>query len=75
LTFLLGMEALLNMGVTTALLPNKGLPLPFVSYGGSSLLAAMIAIGILINIHRQGVHLRREDLPVIRRKHRWTPQL
>ncbi|MBE7494178.1 MAG: cell division protein FtsW [Verrucomicrobiaceae bacterium] len=75
LTFLLGMEALLNMGVTTALLPNKGLPLPFVSYGGSSLLAAMTAIGILINIHRQGVHLRREDLPVIRRKHRWTPQL
>jgi cell division protein FtsW len=75
LTFLLGMEALLNMGVTTALLPNKGLPLPFVRYGGSSLLAAMIAIGILINIHRQGIHLRREDLPVIRRKHRWTPQL
>ncbi|MBL9131160.1 MAG: cell division protein FtsW [Verrucomicrobiaceae bacterium] len=75
LTFLLGMEALLNMGVTTALLPNKGLPLPFVSYGGSSLLAAMIAIGILINIHRQGVHLSWDQLPVIRRKHRWTPQL
>jgi len=75
LTFLLGMEALLNMGVTTALLPNKGLPLPFVSYGGSSLLAAMIAVGILINIHRQGVHLSREELPIIRRKHRWTPQL
>jgi cell division protein FtsW len=35
----------------------------------------MIAIGILINIHRQGVHLRREDLPVIRRTYRWTPQL
>lgn len=75
LTFLLGMEALLNMGVTTALLPNKGLPLPFVSYGGSSLLAAMIAVGILINIHRQGVHLSRDELPIIRRKHRWTPQL
>jgi cell division protein FtsW len=69
------MEALLNMGVTTALLPNKGLPLPFVSYGGSSLLAAMIAVGILINIHRQGVHLSRAELPIIRRKHRWTPQL
>jgi len=75
LTFLLGLEALLNMGVTTALLPNKGLPLPFVSYGGSSLLAAMAAIGILINIHRQGVHLKWEDLPVIRRSRRWTPQL
>jgi cell division protein FtsW len=75
LTFLLGLEALLNMGVTTALLPNKGLPLPFVSYGGSSLLAAMVAVGILINIHRQGVHLTWSDLPVIRRNHRWTPQL
>lgn len=75
LTFLLGMEALLNMGVTTALLPNKGLPLPFVSYGGSSLVAAMVAVGILINIHRQGVHLTWDQLPVIRRKHRWTPQL
>lgn len=75
LTFMLGLEALLNMGVTTALLPNKGLPLPFVSYGGSSLIAAMTAIGILINIHRQGVHLTRGDLPVIRNNRRWTPQL
>jgi len=75
LSFLLGLEALLNMGVTTALLPNKGLPLPFVSYGGSSLLAAMMAIGILINIHRQGVHLTWDQLPVIRRNRRWTPQL
>jgi cell division protein FtsW len=75
LTFLLGLEALLNMGVTTALLPNKGLPLPFVSYGGSSLLAAMVAVGILINIHRQGVHLTWDQLPVIRRNRRGTPQL
>jgi cell division protein FtsW len=75
LTFLIGMEALLNMGVTTALLPNKGLPLPFVSYGGSSLVAAMAAVGILINIHRQGVHLTRNQLPAIRRPRRWTPQL
>jgi cell division protein FtsW len=75
LTFLLSLEALLNMAVTTALLPNKGLPLPFVSYGGSSLLAAMIAIGVLINIHRQGVHLTWDQLPVIRRQRRWTPQL
>ena len=75
LTLMLGMEALLNMGVTTALLPNKGLPLPFVSYGGSSLIAAMIAVGILINIHRQGVHLTRGDLPIIRNNSRWTPQL
>ncbi len=75
LTFLLSLEALLNMGVTTALLPNKGLPLPFVSYGGSSLIAAMIAVGILINIHRQGVHLTWDQLPVIRKNRRWTPQI
>ena len=75
LTLLLSLEAFLNMGVTTALLPNKGLPLPFVSYGGSSLLAAMLAIGILINIHRQGVHLTRDQLPIIRKKVRYTPSL
>jgi cell division protein FtsW len=75
ITLMLGLEALLNMGVTTALLPNKGLPLPFVSYGSSSLIAAMVAVGILINIHRQGVHLTREELPVIRKNRRWTPQL
>ncbi len=75
ITLMLGLEALLNMGVTTALLPNKGLPLPFVSYGSSSLIAAMVAVGILINIHRQGVHLTRDELPVIRKNRRWTPQL
>lgn len=75
LTLLLSLEAILNMAVTTALAPNKGLPLPFVSYGGSSLLAALIAIGILINIHRQGLHLKPEDLAVLKRKKRWTPQV
>lgn len=75
LTTLVASEALMNMGVTTSLLPNKGLPLPFVSYGGSALLAACLILGILVNIHRQGVHLTRDQLPVIRRKSRWTPQM
>lgn len=75
LTLLLSLEAILNMAVTTALAPNKGLPLPFVSYGGSSLVAALIAIGILINIHRQGLHLKPEDLAILKRKKRWTPQV
>ncbi len=65
---MLGLEALLNMGVTTALLPNKGLPLPFISYGGSSLLAAMIGIGILFNIHHQSPALVRNDWSL--RRHR-----
>ncbi len=75
LVTLLALEALTNMGVTTSLLPNKGLPLPFVSYGGSALLAACVILGILLNIHRQGVYLTRDQLPVIRKKTRWTPQM
>ena len=75
LVTLIALEALTNMGVTTSLLPNKGLPLPFVSYGGSALLAACIILGILLNIQRQGVYLTRDQLPVIRKKTRWTPQM
>jgi cell division protein FtsW len=51
-------QGVLNIGVTTAVLPNTGLPLPFISYGGSALLAAMAAVGVLLNIHRQA---KRED--------------
>jgi len=75
LTFLFGLEGLVNMGVTTAVLPNKGLPLPFVSAGGTSLLMAMISVGILCNIYRQGVHLSASELPILRRRNRWTPQV
>jgi cell division protein FtsW len=52
---LLGLQAAVNMGVTTSLLPNKGLPLPFISYGGSNLAACLFGIGVLLNIYRQGV--------------------
>ena len=52
---LLALQAAVNIGVTTSLLPNKGLPLPFISYGGSNLAACMFAIGVLVNIYRQGV--------------------
>jgi cell division protein FtsW len=52
---LLGLQAAVNIGVTTSLLPNKGLPLPFVSYGGSNLAACLFGVGILLNIYRQGV--------------------
>jgi cell division protein FtsW len=51
---LLGLQAAINIGVTTSLLPNKGLPLPFVSYGGSNLVACLFGIGLLLNIYRQG---------------------
>jgi cell division protein FtsW len=52
---LLGLQAAVNIGVTTSLLPNKGLPLPFISYGGSNLAACLYCVGLLLNIYRQGV--------------------
>ena len=53
-TVILGLQAAINIGVTTSLLPNKGLPLPFISYGGSNLFFCLVCVGILINIYRQG---------------------
>jgi len=52
---LVALQAAVNIGVTTSLLPNKGLPLPFISYGGSNLVACMFGIGLLLNIYRQGI--------------------
>jgi cell division protein FtsW len=52
---LLALQAAVNIGVTTSLLPNKGLPLPFISYGGSNLAACLFGVGILLSIYRQGV--------------------
>jgi cell division protein FtsW len=52
---LIGLQAAVNIGVTTSLLPNKGLPLPFVSYGGSNLIACLFGVGVLLNIYRQAV--------------------
>jgi cell division protein FtsW len=52
---LLGLQAAVNIGVTTSLLPNKGLPLPFISYGGSNLVTCLFGVGLLLNIYRQAV--------------------
>ncbi|MEW6380423.1 MAG: putative lipid II flippase FtsW [bacterium] len=49
-TCLIGLQALINVGVAAGVLPTKGLPLPFVSYGGSSLVVNAVAAGILLNI-------------------------
>lgn len=57
LTCVLVVPAIQNIAVTTALLPNDGLPLPFVSYGGTSLVFSLAAVGILMGIHRKS-HVR-----------------
>ena len=54
ITFLIGLQALINIGVVTSALPNKGLPLPFISYGGSDLAMMMLSVGILLSIARHG---------------------
>ena len=55
LVTLLSLQAAMNIGVTTMVLPNKGLPLPFISYGGSNLAFCLASIGILISIYRRGL--------------------
>lgn len=50
---LIGFQAFINLGVNMGLLPTKGLTLPFVSFGGSSLLACFIALGLLLRVHHE----------------------
>ncbi len=58
---MISFQALFNMSVVISLLPTKGIPLPFISVGGSSLLVTMIGIGILLNISRNGRASGREQ--------------
>jgi len=53
LTGMVGWQALVNMSVILGMLPTKGIPLPFVSDGGSSLVANLVAMGVLLNISQQ----------------------
>ncbi|MEK7712455.1 MAG: putative lipid II flippase FtsW [Nitrospirota bacterium] len=52
LSTMIALQALINFSVVTGMIPTKGLPLPFISYGGSALLVNMVAVGILLNLSK-----------------------
>ncbi|HAL91629.1 MAG TPA: putative lipid II flippase FtsW [Verrucomicrobia bacterium] len=54
ITILITLQAAINIGVVTGRLPTKGLPLPFISFGGTSLMVTLFMTGVLLNIARQG---------------------
>lgn len=62
LTCMITTQAAINLGVVTGCLPTKGLPLPFISYGGTSLAITWVMVGLLIGIARQGLE---DDTPWI----------
>ena len=49
---MISLQAVINIGVSIGALPTKGLPLPFISYGGSALIFNMVAVALLLNISR-----------------------
>ncbi len=53
LTFLIGVQVFINIGVVTMVLPNKGLPLPFISYGGSNLVVLLASAGLILSVARR----------------------
>ncbi len=65
LAALIGFQAIINIGVSLRALPAKGMTLPFISYGGSSLLATGVAVGLLIALTRahQGPQRRKDLMP------------
>lgn len=53
ITFLIGVQVFINVGVVTLVLPNKGLPLPFISYGGSNLVVLLASAGLILSVARR----------------------
>ena len=65
LTCVIVVPAMVNIAVVTAVFPNDGLPLPFVSYGGTSLLISMGAVGLLCGIHRRSRVMDERPVPLV----------
>lgn len=67
LTLMITLQAIINIAVVTGCMPTKGLPLPFISFGGSSLVISMLGVGVLVNIAQHAVGaIRDEDTRVVR---------
>ncbi|MFH0909040.1 MAG: putative lipid II flippase FtsW [bacterium] len=69
ITAMITLQAAINIGVVTGCLPTKGLPLPFISFGGTSIAVSLLMVGVLVNIALQaGSEREDDDIPVIRDK-------
>ncbi len=64
ITVMFGLQAVINIAVVSGIVPTKGIPLPFLSSGGSSLLFSLMGIGILVNVSRQSAAGDPSGLPV-----------
>jgi cell division protein FtsW len=64
-TLMIALQAMMNLAVVTSLMPCKGIPLPFISYGGSNLLTCLAGVGLLFNIHRQGIYSAPRTKPLV----------
>lgn len=62
ITFIFGFQAFLNMGVSSSFLPVTGVTLPFISYGGTSIIVSLAMVGILLNISKQRIKKIRTDV-------------
>jgi len=58
------LQAFINIGANTATLPYTGVPLPFISFGGSSIVVSLAAVGILLNISR---YIQEPEMPALTR--------
>jgi cell division protein FtsW len=67
LTMMISIQALINFAVVTGMVPTKGLPLPFMSYGGSALLVNMAVIGLLLRYQRETTTPQRRTTVIARK--------
>ena len=55
ITLSIGLQAFINMSVSSSLIPATGVPLPFISYGGTSLIVSLCMVGVLLNISKKRI--------------------